>query len=216
MATGNIDMTFKFLIVGESGVGKSCTMTQFAERRFHPVHDTTVGVEFAARLIVIDNKHIRLQIWDTAGQESFRSVARSYYRGAQGCLIVYDITRRDSFEVIDSFLAEARANVSPNCEMFLVGNKADLESRRQVSKEEGEAYAREHGLHFLEASAKTGFNVNEIFIRASILFYEKLQRGEVADTGAIYGRPGGQILGAQLGTQPPQAEPKSRCCGGSA
>lgn len=195
-----VDMTLRFLIVGESGVGKSCLMTQFADRRFHPVHDTTIGVEFSARMIVVDGKHIKLHIWDTAGQETFRSVARSYYRGANGCIVVYDITNRDSFEVLDSFLQEAKANVPPDCVMILVGNKADLEAYRQVPTAEGERYAAEHGLTFIETSAKTGANVNDAFIRTSVAFYEKVQRGEVVDTAAIYGhaqQPMAQTLSGQ-------------------
>merc|ERR1711887_520527 len=85
---------FKYIIIGDTGVGKSCLLLQFTDKRFQPVHDLTIGVEFGARMITIDNKQIKLQIWDTAGQESFRSITRSYYRGAAGALLVYDITRR--------------------------------------------------------------------------------------------------------------------------
>lgn len=197
-----VDMTLRFLIVGESGVGKSCLMTQFADRRFHPVHDTTIGVEFSARMIVVDGKHIKLQIWDTAGQETFRSVARSYYRGANGCIIVYDLTNRDSFEVLDAFLQEAKANVPPDCVMFLVGNKADLEAYRQVTREEGEQYAAEHGLQFLETSAKSGHNVNDAFVRAGVAYYEKVQRGEISDAAAVFGRPGQSSLVNPRGARP--------------
>eukprot|EP01013_Petalomonas_cantuscygni_P005560 TRINITY_DN16182_c0_g1_i1.p1 TRINITY_DN16182_c0_g1~~TRINITY_DN16182_c0_g1_i1.p1 ORF type:complete len:235 (+),score=31.45 TRINITY_DN16182_c0_g1_i1:78-707(+) len=206
-------MTFKYVIVGESGVGKSCVMLQFVDRRFEHVHDVTVGIELCATSIVIDNKHVKIQIWDTAGQECFRSIARSYYRGAQGCILVYDITRRSSFEAIERVLEEARTNVSSDCVFFLVGNKCDLEHRRQVPREEGERFAQELGLHFMETSAKTGYNVNETFIRASIVFYERLQRGDVADTAAIYGRPHGQLTGGQLGGGGGTEEPRKGCCG---
>ncbi|XP_025778354.1 ras-related protein Rab-2A [Puma concolor] len=131
---------------GRGGVGKSCLLLQFTDKRFQPVHDLTIGVEFGARMITIDGKQIKLQIWDTAGQESFRSITRSYYRGAAGALLVYDIT-------------------------------SDLESRREVKKEEGEAFAREHGLIFMETSAKTASNVEEAFINTAKEIYEKIQEG---------------------------------------
>ncbi|KAM8851014.1 ras-related protein Rab-2A isoform 2-T2 [Spinachia spinachia] len=137
---------FKYIIIGDTGVGKSCLLLQFTDKRFQPVHDLTIGVEFGARMITIDGKQIKLQIWDTAGQESFRSITRSYYRGAAGALLVYDIT-------------------------------SDLESRREVKKEEGEAFAREHGLIFMETSAKTASNVEEAFINTAKEIYEKIQEG---------------------------------------
>ncbi|XP_059952507.1 ras-related protein Rab-2B isoform X2 [Mesoplodon densirostris] len=137
---------FKYIIIGDTGVGKSCLLLQFTDKRFQPVHDLTIGVEFGARMVNIDGKQIKLQIWDTAGQESFRSITRSYYRGAAGALLVYDIT-------------------------------SDLESRRDVKREEGEAFAREHGLIFMETSAKTACNVEEAFINTAKEIYRKIQQG---------------------------------------
>uniref|UniRef100_A0A9J8BLV5 RAB2A, member RAS oncogene family n=1 Tax=Cyprinus carpio carpio TaxID=630221 RepID=A0A9J8BLV5_CYPCA len=143
-------------------VGKSCLLLQFTDKRFQPVHDLTIGVEFGARMITIDGKQIKLQIWDTAGQESFRSITRSYYRGAAGALLVYDITRRDTFNHLTTWLEDARQHSNSNMVIMLIGNKSDLESRREVKKEEGEAFAREHGLIFMETSAKTASNVEEV------------------------------------------------------
>ncbi|VDD97564.1 unnamed protein product [Enterobius vermicularis] len=146
------------------GVGKSCLLLQFTDKRFQPVHDLTIGVEFGARMITIDSKQIKLQIWDTAGQESFRSITRSYYRGAAGALLVYDITRqdlRDTFNHLTSWLEDARQHSNSNMVIMLIGNKSDLEARREVKKEEGEAFAHEHGLVFMETSAKTAANVEE-------------------------------------------------------
>ncbi|XP_022451052.1 ras-related protein Rab-2A isoform X3 [Delphinapterus leucas] len=152
---------FKYIIIGDTGVGKSCLLLQFTDKRFQPVHDLTIGVEFGARMITIDGKQIKLQIWDTAGQESFRSITRSYYRGAAGALLVYDITRRDTFNHLTTWLEDARQHSNSNMVIMLIGNKSDLESRREVKKEEGEAFAREHGLIFMETSAKTASNVEE-------------------------------------------------------
>merc|ERR1712039_711147 len=128
---------FKYIIIGDTGVGKSCLLLQFTDKRFQPVHDLTIGVEFGARLINIENKQIKLQIWDTAGQESFRSITRSYYRGASAALLVYDISRRDTFNHLARWLQEARQNASANMVIMLIGNKSDLD-RREVSYEEGE------------------------------------------------------------------------------
>lgn len=168
---------FKYIIIGDTGVGKSCLLLQFTDKRFQPVHDLTIGVEFGARMITIDGKQIKLQIWDTAGQESFRSITRSYYRGAAGALLVYDITRRDTFNHLSSWLEDARQHSNSNMVIMLIGNKGDLEARREVKKEEGEAFAREHGLVFMETSAKTAANVEEAFIDTAKEIYRKIQEG---------------------------------------
>lgn len=141
------------------------------------MHDLTIGVEFGARMVNIDGKQIKLQIWDTAGQESFRSITRSYYRGAAGALLVYDITRRETFNHLTSWLEDARQHSSSNMVIMLIGNKSDLESRRDVKREEGEAFAREHGLIFMETSAKTACNVEEAFINTAKEIYRKIQQG---------------------------------------
>ncbi|KRX75472.1 Ras-related protein Rab-2 [Trichinella sp. T6] len=168
---------FKYIIIGDTGVGKSCLLLQFTDKRFQPVHDLTIGVEFGARMITIDGKQIKLQIWDTAGQESFRSITRSYYRGAAGALLVYDITRRDTFNHLTSWLEDARQHSNSNMVIMLIGNKSDLEARRDVKREEGEAFAREHGLIFMETSAKTAANVEEAFIDTAKEICRKIQEG---------------------------------------
>ncbi|KAL8152259.1 hypothetical protein V2J09_010019 [Rumex salicifolius] len=182
---------FKYIIIGDTGVGKSCLLLQFTDKRFQPVHDLTIGVEFGARMITIDNKPIKLQIWDTAGQESFRSITRSYYRGAAGALLVYDITRqtfpfrdslieetrRETFNHLASWLEDATKHANANMTIMLVGNKSDLAHRRAVSTEEGEQFAKEHGLIFMECSAKTAQNVEEAFIKTAATIYKKIQDG---------------------------------------
>ena len=123
----------------------------------------TIGVEFGAKTIQIDGKTIKIQIWDTAGQEAFQAITRTYYKGAIGALLVYDITRKDTFIHVTKWLDEVRSNSSKNITDILIGNKKDLEDKRQVSYEEGEAFAKENGLMFLETSAKTAYNVVESF-----------------------------------------------------
>jgi Ras-related protein Rab-2A len=160
-----------------AGVGKSCLLLQFTDKRFQPVHDLTIGVEFGARMITIDNKPIKLQIWDTAGQESFRSITRSYYRGAAGALLVYDITRRETFNHLASWLDDARQHANSNMTIMLIGNKSDLAHRRAVSTEEGEQFAKENGLVFMETSAKTAHNVEDAFINTAAKIYHKIEEG---------------------------------------
>ena len=116
----NTDPDLHFIFIG---VGKSCLLLQFTDKRFQPVHDLTIGVEFGARMINIEGKQIKLQIWDTAGQEAFRSITRSYYRGAAGALLVYDITRRDTFNHLTTWLEDARQHSNSNMVIMLIGNK---------------------------------------------------------------------------------------------
>lgn len=181
---------FKYIIIGDSGVGKSCLLLQFTDKRFEPLHDLTIGVEFGARMVSIDNKNIKLQIWDTAGQESFRSITRSYYRGACGALLVYDVTRKETFNHLQSWLEDAKANSNTAITIMLIGNKCDLDSKRQVSREEGEAFAKEHGLVFMETSAKTAQNVDEAFLHTANVIYENVTSG-VIDANVVSGKPQG-------------------------
>uniref|UniRef100_A0A7S4LQF6 Uncharacterized protein n=1 Tax=Oxyrrhis marina TaxID=2969 RepID=A0A7S4LQF6_OXYMA len=167
---------FKYIIIGDTGVGKSCLLLQFTDKRFRPDHELTIGVEFGARLIQIDNKPIKLQVWDTAGQESFRSITRSYYRGATGALLCYDISRRETFQHVARWLEECRQNSNPNMVIMLIGNKCDLE-KREVSYEEGAKFAQENGLIFEETSAKTAHKVEDAFITTATRIYGNVKAG---------------------------------------
>lgn len=170
---GSYSYLFKFIIIGDEAVGKTCLLLQFTDKRYRTTHQVTVGVEFGSRTVDIAGKMIKLQCWDTAGQDRFRSIVRSYYRGAAGALLVYDITRRDSFEHVSQWLQEARANADPELVITLVGNKKDKEQERQVSYEEGHAFAHRYGLYFLETSAVTGHMVDEAFTVTAKLVYQK-------------------------------------------
>lgn len=170
---------FKYIIVGDTAVGKSCLLLQFTDKRFQPVHDLTIGVEFGSRTITIDDNQIKLQIWDTAGQEKFRSITRSYYRGAAGALLVYDITRRETFDHLQSWLEDCTRYSNQNIVVMLIGNKSDLENKRSVSKEEGQEFANKHGLNFLETSAKTAANVEAAFIESARKIYQTTEAGGV-------------------------------------
>jgi Ras-related protein Rab-2A len=168
--------------VGDTAVGKSCILLQFTDTRFQPVHDLTIGVEFGSRTIKHKEDQIKLQIWDTAGQEKFRSITRSYYRGAAGCLLVYDITRRETFEHVIAWLEDCRKFSSKDTVIVLIGNKADLEEQRQVSFEEAAKFAADHDLAFFEVSAKTALRVDQAFIESAAKIFDKVEAG--ADFGA--------------------------------
>ncbi|KAF8701515.1 hypothetical protein HU200_033540 [Digitaria exilis] len=166
---------FKCIVIGDTGVGKSCLLLQFTDKRFRLAHDLTIGVEYGVRIIPVDGKPTKIQIWDTAGQEAFRSITRSYYRGAAAAVLVYDITRRETFNHVTSWLEDAKQLASPHLTILLVGNKCDLDNRRVVSYEEGERFAMEHGMAFMEASAKTAQNVEEAFTTAARIVIKKIK-----------------------------------------
>mmetsp|Transcript_129271 Transcript_129271/g.335188 ORF Transcript_129271/g.335188 Transcript_129271/m.335188 type:complete len:213 (-) Transcript_129271:525-1163(-) len=205
---------FKYIIIGDTGVGKSCLLLQFTDKRFRADHDLTIGVEFGARLVTIEDKQIKLQIWDTAGQESFRSITRSYYRGASGALLVYDISRRDTFSHLTRWLEEARQNANANMAIMLIGNKADLE-RREVSFEEGANFARDNNLIFRETSAKTAQNVEEAFIQTARKIYENIQNNvydlSSENSGVKVGLPQGGA-GLDRGGPPRHDTRAGGCC----
>merc|ERR1711998_198605 len=203
------DYIFKYIIVGDMGVGKSCLLHQFTEKKFLPDSSHTIGVEFGMRMIEAMGKTVKLQIWDTAGQERFRAVTRNYYRGAAGALLVYDVTRRATYQNLNGWLSDARRHLTnPNTIVMLVGNKTDLgESQRQVTFEEASKFAEENGLIFIETSAKTGDNVEESFLRTARKIYDNIQSGcldlNPQQSGVHYVKPNST-------TQPEQAS-ASRC-----
>ncbi|CAD8207660.1 unnamed protein product [Paramecium octaurelia] len=178
---------FKFILIGDTGVGKSCLLLQFIDKRFRQKHEVTIGVEFGAKLIELDGLNIKLQIWDTAGQESFRSITRSYYRSAAGAIVVYDITKRESYENVARWMEEVKQNGNPKLSMLLVGNKGDLESDRQISYNEAQQFAKECGIEFFETSAKTANNVEEIFIKMAQIILEKINLGQIDPKNENFG-----------------------------
>ncbi|EAS04018.2 Ras family small GTPase (macronuclear) [Tetrahymena thermophila SB210] len=153
-------------------VGKSCIVLQASENKFKDEHDKTIGVEFLNKIIQYDNKIFKLSIWDTAGQSRFRSIVFCYFEKAQGVILVYDITNRESFLNISEFIQKCRERTRSYVPLILVGNKFDLEQNRQVSYTEGENFAKKHDLFFFEVSAYTGYNIDELFNKITELVYE--------------------------------------------
>lgn len=153
----------KYIIIGDSAVGKSNLLLQYTFGEFIEEYKNTIGVEFGAKNVDIDNKSYRIQIWDTAGQECFKSITRAYYKNSVCAIVVYDITCLDSFNNVSSWIEDCK-NYSPkNVYIVLVGNKSDLEERRQIPTEKGQEIADRFGISFFETSAKTGSNVVKIF-----------------------------------------------------
>ena len=238
----------KFIITGDASVGKSSLLVRLTDQRFLANPDPTLGVEFGSKLIEIpeEGKIVKLQCWDTAGTESFRSITRSYYRGAAGCLLVYDVTSRASFLNARSWLADVREHADPHLTCILVGNKVDLVSdpdpslsssnapasdpsstspppstppsaatppgsgkAREVPREEAQRWADEEGLLFVEASAKSGVNVERAFERASRDILDKIKRGVFDDDRS----PGVKLSKPANNTNLTLDEPrKSSCC----
>lgn len=157
------DYLFKLLLIGDSGVGKTCVLFRFSEDAFNSTFISTIGIDFKIRTIELDGKKIKLQIWDTAGQERFRTITTAYYRGAMGIMLVYDITNEKSFENIRNWIRNIEEHASQDVEKMILGNKCDMNDRRMVSKERGEKLAIEHGIKFMETSAKASINVEEAF-----------------------------------------------------
>jgi len=165
MASEESLVTLKILMIGPSGAGKSALLIRYCDDQFDSESSTaTIGVDFKLKKLSVHGRAYRLNLLDTAGQERFRTLSNSYYRGAHGVILVYDISSRDSFLSMEKWYDEAENNAMPGAIMYLVGSKLDKVSLRAVTYEEGEALANKHGSHFCEASAKTRENVRKPFV----------------------------------------------------
>ncbi|KAG7169654.1 ras-related protein Rab-1A [Homarus americanus] len=158
------DYLFKLLLIGDSGVGKSCLLLRFADDTYTESYISTIGVDFKIRTIELDGKTIKLQIWDTAGQERFRTITSSYYRGAHGIIVVYDTTDQESFNNVKQWLQEIDRYACENVNKLLVGNKCDLTHKKVVDYQTAKEYADSLGIPFLETSAKNATNVEQAFM----------------------------------------------------
>ena len=186
--TTEVDYSFKTIVIGDSSVGKSCLTLKGTKDKFKDFYSPTIGFEFLSFNIKINDKIIKLQIWDTCGQEVYRSLISSFYRNSSLAIIVYAINNRESFENLESWLDEIKSKTHPLLKIFLIGNKVDLENERVISKEDAEKLAKDHNLDlFLETSAKTGVNAQKLFVKAAQILlenYKDLAEFDIRDSNA--------------------------------
>jgi len=179
------DYLFKILLIGDSGVGKTSLLFRYVDGVFNPEFQSTIGVDFKITTLGVDGRHVKMQLWDTAGQDRFRNIVASYYRGAHGIVLVYDVSNPQSFESIQTWLDEATVYLHSEVPKLLVGNKID-QPQREVSTEVAEAFATKHGMDFIETSAKSEFHVKELFEqmvrgilgKLQVLNIQPVQKGE--------------------------------------
>ena len=172
-------LQFKFIVIGCSGAGKTSIVRRLVDNKFVKGTQSTVGIEYFTYITTIEGRTVKMMIWDTAGQERFYTIAKAYFRGALGVVLVYDITDRKSFDLLPRWLRDARGEADQHCSVILVGNKTDLAASRVVSREEAEGFARTHQLQYLETSAADGACVEEVFMKTGSDLLRKFVSGEI-------------------------------------
>jgi len=197
------DYLFKLLLIGDSGVGKSCLLLRFADDTYTESYISTIGVDFKIRTIELDGKTIKLQIWDTAGQERFRTITSSYYRGAHGIIVVYDVTDQESFNNVKQWLQEIDRYASENVNKLLVGNKCDLTNKKVVDYTSAKEYADQLGIPFLETSAKNATNVEQAFMTMAAEIKNRVGPAAANQTGSDR---------LQINSKPVEAKSGGGCC----
>jgi len=206
------DYLFKVVLIGDSGVGKSNLLSRFTRNEFNLESKSTIGVEFATRSIQTEGRTIKAQIWDTAGQERYRAITGAYYRGAVGALLVYDISKKITFENIERWLRELRDNADPNIVIMLVGNKCDLKHLRTVSTDEGSSFAEKNNLSFIETSALDATNVEDAFSQILTEIYRLVSQRQLDREGTGFQPP---TEGENIALRNPAEEPpksSKSCC----
>jgi small GTP-binding protein len=175
------EIVYKVLLLGDSSVGKTCFLLRYCDKSFQDVHLSTIGLDYRLKSMTLkNNKNIKLQIWDTAGQDRFRAITKNYYKGANGIILIYDVTNMQTYENVKNWISQIKEEANPNVIIYLVGNKIDVpDDQRLVKAEDGQKIADEFNLPFNEASAKDGTNVNEIFQELLEQIDEKYSKLEV-------------------------------------
>ena len=201
------DMIFKIILIGDSSVGKTNIMNKYLKNQFKEDSRATVGVEFGSKQFEIENRKIKAQIWDTAGQERYRAVTSAYYKGAKGAFIVYDVTRKETFDSVNRWISDIISTCGKSLSIILLGNKSDLEDQRQISKEQGEEKAKTYQLAFLETSALSGENLEKAFNMLINEIYEKC-KSEFENTD--YLNLGDSVEEIQL--KKDDSEKENKCC----
>ena len=203
----------KYIIIGDSAVGKSNILLRYAHEKFNEDYQATIGVEFGAKNLEINNEKYRIQIWDTAGQQNFKSITRAYYKNSVCAIIVYDITNRESFNNINTWIDDCKSQSPKTVFFVLVGNKIDLENERKVDYNEGLNFAKENQMFFFECSAKTGKNVEDIFYKSAEHIAEKIKNGNYdlgSDSCGI--KQGGDNKNNIFEIKDDEEVEKKRCC----
>ncbi|KAF9679698.1 hypothetical protein SADUNF_Sadunf06G0041500 [Salix dunnii] len=207
-----IDYVFKIVLIGDSAVGKSQFLARFARNEFNADSKATIGVEFQTKTLSMDNKTVKAQIWDTAGQERYRAVTSAYYRGAVGAMLVYDMTKRQSFDHMARWLEELRGHADKNIIIMLIGNKCDLGSLRAVPTEDAEEFAQRENLFFMETSALEATNVETAFWTVLAEIYRIISKKTLAGNDDSDGNPGVFKGTRILVPSQPQNSEKKGCC----
>lgn len=211
-----IDYVFKVVLIGDSAVGKSQLLARFARNEFSVDSKATIGVEFQTKTLVIDHKTVKAQIWDTAGQERYRAVTSAYYRGAVGAMLVYDMTKRQSFDHIARWLEELRGHADKNIIIMLIGNKCDLASLRAVPVEDAKEFAERENLFFMETSALDSTNVETAFLTILTEIYRIVSKKSLTANGDLDATTNAALLkGTQILVPGPESEQVQGggCCG---
>jgi Ras-related protein Rab-11A len=187
MGDEDYEMMVKVIIIGDSSVGKTNIMSKYLKNQFLENSKATVGVEFGSKLFTINGHNIKAQIWDTAGQEKYKAITGAYYKGSKGAFVVYDITRKETFESVEKWINDLKVAGDSKLTILLIGNKCDLEDRRQVSKDQGEEKAKSFGCAFMETSAFSGDNISKAFETMISEVYQKYgnENSEDDDLGAV-------------------------------
>ena len=153
---------YKILLLGDSTVGKTCFLLRYTDDTFLDLHMATIGLDYRLKTMILDDQRIvKVQLWDTAGQDKYRAITRNYYKGARGIILIYDVTNIKSYENIKKWINEIKEEISEEVTIVLIGNKIDNEGERKISKEQGEKLANDYNVAFFETSAKTGQGINE-------------------------------------------------------
>jgi Ras-related protein Rab-1A len=202
------DYVFKVIIVGEAGVGKSCLLRRYADQSFTENYINTIGVDFKVRTLDVNGRTVKLNIWDSAGQERFRTIVNTYYRGAHGICVVYDITDTESFEKVGDWLHDVGELAEPSAKKLIIGSKLDLEGKRTVPLETVEKYAESLGIQHIETSSKNGQNVNHVFSEMTKMLLLDVAGDDVLEHDDDIVQIGGNTSG--VGEPPPPK--KKGCC----